>query len=195
MAAYPTIQPAESAKPEVWGRLLNFARKDAGGGDARPDLELVTEWEASELANGHLPAIVIMEIQREDGTLWYEAVSGPNCSHLCEKCRAEIDRGMSEFGEGAIGAFADSSGGEMERLRRELRQLAATMSSAVNSINARLPGEQHLELGAGGRTPRKTLPPAGVVKIPMREMHHSQGIEKVEAIVTDPDVEDDDAQR
>lgn len=193
MAAYPTIQTAFSSKPEVRGRLLNFARKDAGDNDARPDLELVTEWEASELANGHLPAAVIMEIENGDGGIWYEAISGPNCSHLCEKCRAEIDRGMSEFGEGAIGAFADSSGGEMERLRRELRQLAATMSSAVNSINARLPGEQRpAELGATSHDPtglgaRKTLPPAGVVRIPMREMHHSQGIDKIEAIETDPD--------
>jgi len=185
---YPTI-----ASAKLDGIDLETARK-VRGRLREADLAKVTEHEQAELADGHLPGIDLMEIVRADDSVYYEAVTAPNCSHLCEKCRTSIERDTNEFGEGAIGAFADSSGGEMERLRRELRQLAATMSSAVNSINARLPGDQHPEL-VPGRTSRKTLPPAGVVKIPMREMHHSQGIEKVEAIVTDPDVEDDDAQR
>ena len=177
---YPQWQKASSDREEVLGMFMES------------DLVAITAHAELERAAGHDPRPVMVELVQPDGALRYEVVDGPRCDHMCSQCRKDIDHGMAEFGDGAIGVFNDSSGGEMERLRRELRQLAATMSSAVNSINARLPGEQHPELGPG-RTPRKTLPPAGIVKIPMREMHHSQGVEKVEAIVTDP--EGDDAER
>ncbi len=182
---YPRWEKASSDREEVLGKFLES------------DLVAITAHAELERANGHDPRPAMIEVVRADGSLCYEVVDGPRCDHMCSLCRKDIDVGMAEFGDGAIGVFNDSSGGEMERLRRELRQLAATMSSAVNSINARLPGQHHARLEAENeaalRAPRKTLPPPGVVKIPMREMHHSQGVEKVEAIVTDP--EDDDGQR
>ena len=97
------------------------------------------EHEKSELADGHMPAIEVMEIVREDGSVYYEAVTGPNCFHKCAACRGEIDEEASEFGTGAIGVFADSSGGEMERLRKEMRALAATFTQAVSNLQGGLP--------------------------------------------------------
>jgi hypothetical protein len=182
---YPQWQKASSDREEVLGMFMES------------DLVAITAHAELERAAGHDPRPVMIELVQPDGALRYEVVDGPRCDHMCSRCRQDIDQGMAEFGDGAIGVFNDSSGGEMERLRRELRQLAATMSSAVNSINARLPGQQHARLEAENeiahRAERKTLQAAGVVKIPMREMHHSQGVEKVEAIIADP--EGDDAER
>lgn len=138
---YPTVSKAQL--PDVDPKL----------GDARVrgrikevDLPQVAHHEALELAAGHSPGIELMEIERADGTVYYEAVTGPNCFHKCAACRGDVDGETREFGKGAIGLFAESSGGEMERLRRELRLMAETMTkgmtvlgSALEDVKARLP--------------------------------------------------------
>lgn len=88
---------------------------------------------------GHEPIPLLVELVEADGkTLRYEVVDGPRCDHRCAKCRDDIEIARGEFGTGAIGAFADSSGGEMERLRKELRALAGVMQKTLAPINQRL---------------------------------------------------------
>jgi hypothetical protein len=177
--AYPCWEKATSDRDEVLGKFLES------------DVLAIHLHARAERAAGHDPRPVMIEVVQADGSLRYEVVDGPRCDHLCSKCRADIDHGMAEFGDGAIGAFADSSGGEMERLRRELRQLAGKMTEAVHAINARLPSSTPPQIG---RSRQATLPPPGAVQIPHRDMHHSQGVQIVE-VIAGTGTEDDDAER
>lgn len=140
---YPIISAAQlpDVDPKTGDRRVRGRIKES-------DLPQVTQHESLELAAGHSPGIELMEIERADGTVYYEAVTGPNCFHKCAACRGDVDGETREFGKGAIGLFGDSSGGEMERLRRELRLMAesmtkgmATLGGAIESIQARLPAE------------------------------------------------------
>lgn len=101
---------------------------------ARYDSSLVPELEkaaAADRAEGHVLTPVIMELVHEDGTLEYKVMDGMRCDHMCSACRADIDQMSSEFGTGAIGVFSESMGGEMERLRKALRELAQTIQLAL----------------------------------------------------------------
>jgi len=106
----------------------------------KPELEAAAK---KDLEAGHTLTPMIMELKTDAGELEYEVLDGPRCDHTCSACRSQIDELASEFGSGAIGVFGDSSGGEMERLRRELRALA-------NTIRTALPGRAAPELGEGG---------------------------------------------
>lgn len=133
---YPVIErallpdvPYKEGDPKVRGRIKES------------DLAQITSHERLELDAGHLPGIEIMEIVRADGSVYYDAVTGPNCNHRCAACRGEVDNDMREFGRGAIGVFGDSGVGEMERLRAEMRQLAATFTAGMQQLQKALPAE------------------------------------------------------
>jgi len=131
---YPVIERA--LLPDVPDKLGD---RRVRGRIKEADLAQIAEHEKLELASHHTPGIELMEVVRLDGSVYYEAVAGPNCTHLCAACRGEVDDDMREFGRNAIGVFADSSGGETERLRREVRQLAEVMTAAIQQVKAQLP--------------------------------------------------------
>ncbi len=153
-------------------------------GDARvrgrikeSDLPRVAEHEEIEKSSGHMPGVELMEIVKDDGSVYYEAVTSPNCFHKCPACRGEINDEAKEFGTGAIGVFADSSGGELERLRKEMRALASTFTDGIKNMQGGLPpaiGAQPLGLadadwscvtcGAESFTPGDTLPPEAITQ-------------------------------
>lgn len=131
---YPVINRAllPDVDPKLGDRRVRGRVKQS-------DLAQITEHEKLELAAGHTPGIELMEVVRDDDTVYYEAVTGPNCSHLCAACRGEVDDDMREFGRGAIGVFGDSSGGEMERLRNQVRELAEIMTAGLQAMKGQLP--------------------------------------------------------
>jgi hypothetical protein len=137
MTAWPRYSKPESDEEDV------FAQFSAS------DVPLMVAAALADRELGHEPRPVLVELKEADGSLRYEAMDGPRCHHLCAKCREDVEQGMQEFGTGAIGIYADSSGGEMEKLRRALAALAQT-------IQARLPPPKESEALAEG-APSKRL--------------------------------------
>jgi hypothetical protein len=101
------------------------------------DLHLMQEAAADDKADGHMATPVLVELKDGD-KLRYTVIDGPRCDHTCAKCQSDMVELRAEFGTGAIGAFTESSGGEMEKLRRELGELARTLQRTLAPISQRL---------------------------------------------------------
>lgn len=128
---YPVIERA--LLPDVAPRA---GRPDVRGRIKEADLPKVKEHEKLELDSGHLPGIELMEIVRDDDSVYYEAVTGPNCNHGCAACRGEIADDTREFGTGAIGLFSNTAEGELERLREAMRKFAEEMNDGIRLVKA-----------------------------------------------------------
>ena len=104
------------------------------------DLPAMEAAARADVEAGHEPIPLLVELKADDGSLRYTVVTGPRCDHTCPKCRQDIADARAEFGTGAIGVFNDSSGGEMEKLRQALNQLAGqlqkTLGPALQRIDA-----------------------------------------------------------
>lgn len=102
------------------------------------DLEAIKACGVRDREEGHEARPILAELKRPDGTLRYEVVAGPRCYYACRGCAALRDEEKKEFGHGAIGVFADSSGGEMEKLRKSLGQLAAALTTVLAPMAERV---------------------------------------------------------
>lgn len=132
VASWPPARKPVSTEEKVFGqymladkaRLIAAANKDKAG--------------------GHLALPVLVELMHDDGqTVTYEVIDGPRYDHTCSACREDIAELGREFGSGAIGVFNDSSGGEMERLRQSLNQLAAVIQAQIGGVSKRVDALEH----------------------------------------------------
>ena len=89
-------------------------------------------------ADGHEARPILAELKRPDGALEYQVMDGPKCFHGCAACAHIYDDEKQHYGQGAIGVFADSSGGEMERLRKALGNLAEIIQNRLAPVEQRV---------------------------------------------------------
>lgn len=101
-------------------------------------LEEMKEASAYDKAVGHEARPILAELKQEDGALRYEVLDGPKCFYGCAKCAGLRDDEKEQYGQGAIGVFADSSGGEMERLRKALANMAEVIQKTLAPVVQRV---------------------------------------------------------
>jgi hypothetical protein len=141
MTAWPNARKPLSRDPQIFGQ---YDEKDL------PTMQAAA---AEDREAGHMALPVLVELKDDVGHLRYEVVDGPRCNHTCQACRADIADLSTEFGTGAIGVFNESSGGEMEKLRIALRELAVTIQQQVGGVTKRV---EQLEDKAKAELPEKS---------------------------------------
>lgn len=116
----------------------------------------------NDRADGHEARPILAELKRADGTLEYHVMNGPKCFHGCAAC-AHVHAEEKEHydSQGAIGVFADSSGGEMERLRQQLGHLAQVIQTVIGPMAQRMDALEAAQKPAPAELAEKSEPGAG----------------------------------